>query len=336
MQLLDPSALIEQLAKLLPADSSIETPHDAIAILTHATLTRLGFRLISLSDTAGTVNVEKYEDNVLSLAWNRTGPSSYSFRYAHEQSSMTFLVKIVSLSARVLIHATTLESSRTESYEIELDRFTSRNYWPWTKETSSEPLVNGFVSSTRIADFVFGLQVKIVQKLIPGLRKEGYEEVHEQDQGSSSTGPSNPSTQPEPQRPLRPEPRADDYLPPFRNPLRVGDRDLDPLAGSPFGGFTGPPPLFGGDDGGGMYVGPNHPMFRDRQPGAPERPLPGGGIVPPGARYDPVSPFARPNPPFAAPRRPHMGDPDWDEMPPPGNNVSAFHFSSSHTNTSAE
>src|SRR5882724_10101144 len=39
-----------------------------------------------------------------------------------------------------------------------------------------QPLVHGFISSNRIADFVQSYKLKVVQKLVPGLRKEGYTE----------------------------------------------------------------------------------------------------------------------------------------------------------------
>ena len=343
--LLDPSALIEQLPRLLPSGdgkgSSIQSPQDALALLSHALLTRLSFRLTSISE-ATAAPVESFVENVLPAAWNSAGPASYTFRYAHEQSSLTFLVKVVPLGVRVLIHATALESNRTESYEVELDRFTSRSFWPWPHTSfaegngnAREPLVNGLVSSSRVSDFVFGFQVKIVQKLVPGLRKDGYEEVTEGDQGSSSsaaTAPSSSRMPRQPEVPRRwPEDDDDDYLrqPPLRNPLIIGDRDLDPLGGR--GGF-GPPPLFpGGDDGGGMFVGPNHPIFRDRFP-HPQRGGGGGmggGMVPPGARFDPVGPFGqgplRPGAGGGRGGRPPpggTGDPDWDELRPPGSNVS--------------
>ena len=362
MQLLDPSALLEQLPKLLPLSdsataeasgsssnpigSTIRSPHDALALLVHTILTKLSFRLTSLSDDPSNTTTQSFTNNQLPSNWNASGPGSYTFRYAHEQSSLTFLVKVISLGARLLIHATALESNRTESYEVEIDRFTSRNYWPWPS-TTNEALVNGFVSSSRLSDFVFGFQVKIIQKLVPGLRKDGYEEISETDQGSSSA-PSSSShpqqqQQPRPARPHYPEHDPDEAYPsplaPRRDPLIIGDRDLDPLGR---GGF-GPPPLFGGipgrlpggDDGGGMIVGPNHPMFRDRFQQPQGGFGPGGGMVPPGARFDPVNPFSGPGafgtpgrpggngplgPGGRGPRRPNIGDPDWDEMPPPGNN----------------
>eukprot|EP00050_Salpingoeca_kvevrii_P015259 m.45115 g.45115 ORF g.45115 m.45115 type:complete len:278 (-) comp6229_c0_seq1:1265-2098(-) len=81
-----------------------------------------------------------------------------------------------------------------------------------------------------------------------------------------------------------------------RSPYTVGDRDLDPLAA------MGPP-----GPGGGMLVGPGHPMFQGRGFG-PHNPLRPSG-VPPGARYDPTSPI---------PPNRFGGEPDFDHMRPPG------------------
>ena len=57
----------------------------------------------------------------------------------------------------------------------------------------------------------------------------------------------------------------------------------------------------------GMIMGPSHPIFQGGRP-----PLPSGSElpVPPGARFDPISPVG---PGFYSP-----GDPDFDDLPPPG------------------
>lgn len=132
-----------------------------------------------------------------------------------------------------------------------------------------------------------------------------------------------------------------------RSPLEIGRSDLEPLGGIIPNPFQ-PPSLFGGSgggfSGGGMYVGPSHPMFRDRMDplrsdavgGGRTGPWGGDGYLPPmgappGARFDPVGPFGPgrgPSPGFpegAAPRRgfgPGGGEgaaaPDNDEFMPPG------------------
>eukprot|EP00501_MAST-03F_sp_TOSAG23-6_P001573 GSMAST32.ASY1.ANO1.1637.1 assembled CDS len=83
-------------------------------------------------------------------------------------------------------------------------------------------------------------------------------------------------------------------------------RDVDPF----FGAGIRPAGSFGGDfigrGGGGMSVGPDHPIFgRDSARNGIGGPLPDG--VPPGARFDPFGPGSRG----------HMG-PSPDHLPPPG------------------
>ncbi|KAJ2508922.1 hypothetical protein IWW47_000349 [Coemansia sp. RSA 2052] len=117
------------------------------------------------------------------------------------------------------------------------------------------------------------------------------------------------------------------------NPASVGRDDLNPLGRHhPFG-----PPDMG--EGGGMVVGPGHPMFR--QGGDDDgngRPGPFGGpqalppgAVPPGARFDPIGPFGpRPGPPRpqgglpgrggGGPGRLFSGEPDPDAAEPPNSN----------------
>lgn len=97
------------------------------------------------------------------------------------------------------------------------------------------------------------------------------------------------------------------------NPFSVGGSDLDPLGGRPanfpgFPGSSGPSfgPMGGGGDGGGMFMGPGHPLFGGgagggRFGGQGGVGGSGGGVwggdgwlpqgaVPPGARFDPIGP----------------------------------------------
>ncbi|KAJ2490563.1 hypothetical protein IWW37_003024 [Coemansia sp. RSA 2050] len=131
----------------------------------------------------------------------------------------------------------------------------------------------------------------------------------------------------------RPSLQGSDYsthgAPP--NPASVGCDDLNPL-GHPFGSGVG--------EGGGMVVGPGHPMFRQGGHGGGDdvgRPGTFGGpqalppgAVPAGARFDPIGPFgqmpgpARPlgrqGPPprgSGGPGRLFSGEPDPDAGEPP-------------------
>lgn len=181
-------------------------------------------------------------------------------------------------------------------------------------------------------------QLTIIQKLVPGLRKEGYTESAD---NSTSSGRA-PAPQPDAPEPSRPQPisppiapeRSDIYP---RNPLEIGRRDLEPFPRNPFT----PPSLFPDSNGDGMFVGPDHPIFGGgiRGPGPGGRgPWGGDGFLPPmgappGARFDPVGPGLGPHPGGRIPRGPggfgggggrglpgggNLGDPDNDELMPPG------------------
>ena len=174
----------------------------------------------------------------------------------------------------------------------------------------------------------------IVQKLMPGLKKDGYQEQSSDASTNTGAGPSHPTNTP----PARPEPVAPPYGPdhtsplqlPPRNPLEIGRRDREPFPRNPFA----PPSLFPDNDGDGMLVGPNHPIFGPGLGGRGGRgPWGGDGFLPPlgappGARFDPVGPGLGPHPGGTfpglggrgrgMPGSGNMRDPDPDDLMPPG------------------
>jgi len=324
--LLDPSALLQSLPSLLPLNGkTLGSQYDAIACLLHTALIALGFRLIAVDDAAPASAV--LLDGVLPAEWNNHSPGNYTFRYRHEQSSLEYVVKVAKLGSRTLINAIAVESDKAASLDVSTDDFTSPSFFPYTFTTEgAPPLVHGFISSNRVADIIGQFKVKIIQKLIPSLNKQGYTEQSEENRGeptSASSMPPRPQPYLPPHRPDLPsdlQPRV-----PPQNPLEIGRRDLDPLGlgSNPFA----PPPLFP-SQADGMYVGPNHPIFGGRGQGGGLGRGPWGGDgylppmgAPPGARFDPVGPnfggqggFPR----GGLPGRGNLHGPDNDEFLPPG------------------
>ncbi len=219
--------------------------------------------------------------------------------------------------------------------DITTNDFVSPSFFPHhLGAADAQPLVHGYISSTRITDLVSQFKLKIVQPLIPGLRKEGYTEASIPVTSSSQAPAPTPAMQPAPAQPRIPRfnpdedefpLRAPSHFPP-RNPLEIGRRDLDPIPRNPFN----PPSVFPGGDDDGMFVGPNHPIFGMRGgngsgmrgPWSPDGFLPPMG-APPGARFDPIGPGTGGIPAFPGRGgiggRPRPGlDPDNDEFMPPG------------------
>jgi hypothetical protein len=304
-------------------------------------MTLLSFRLLGVDDSSSTAEID---GNVLPKEWNKAGPDAYTLRYKHDQSSMIFLLKVVKLANRTVVHGIAVESDKTTTLDILTADYMSASFFPHDcAATQTSPLVHGFISSARVKDLMSLFKINILQKIVPGLSKEGYREESSSTnanmpQASSHDRPPPRDRSPPPLDPTNPYARPPS-IPLARNPLSVGRSDLDPIP-NPFS----PPSLFG-NDGDGMIVGPNHPMFRDRfQPGG-IGPLPAGGPpgrrgpwggdgylppmgTPPGARFDPIGPDPDMNP-FGpggrlprAPRR--QGDPSNDEFMPPGFGDSMF------------
>ncbi|KAL5527638.1 hypothetical protein ACEPAG_6439 [Sanghuangporus baumii] len=346
--ILDSSALLSSLPNLLPKSKLLNHPQDAIAALTHAVFSTLGFRLVGVDESSS----GSIPDNILPDNWNAHGPGNYTLRYRHEQSSLEFTVKVIKLGSRTLINGIASETDKTASLDILTNDYVSPSFFPYTaEEQNSTPLVQGFISSNRITDFVDQLRLAIIQKLVPGLRKEGYAEVvDDTSTGTASDAQrqrqnqsrSDARAQPGPSRPIIPPevPRRpsdlESHIPP-ENPLQIGRSDLDPLPLQNQPNPFAPPPLFPANRGDGMYVGPDHPIFGGafgprRDPGNPLGGGPWGGDgflppmgAPPGARFDPV--FPGPLGPGGnrprglggrGPRGQRGGDPDNDEFMPPG------------------
>lgn len=137
---LETATLLGRLQTLLPRSTSspLPQPTDAIAVLVHTIHTALDFRLIpgstpstlvpqagdidraapggqdddTMSETTTAVDQEQGQEgdeavsgNRLPEGWNSRGEDSYSFEYRHEQSSMTFRIRVGRMGGRVQIDA---------------------------------------------------------------------------------------------------------------------------------------------------------------------------------------------------------------------------------------
>jgi hypothetical protein len=343
------------MAASLPKDASpqIKGPYDAVALAVHAGMIAVGFKLEGLgedhrigrldllgsdvgrTDTHPEAHSEASETQPLPSEWNAS--SSYAFRYKHNQSSMEFVVKIGRLGAKATVDGIAIGDDKRASFDFAVKDFVSEGNLPatpveasTTTEDSSRKIQDIFISAGRLSDLGDLLKINIIQKLIPNITKEGYEETAQTTESSSRRGdpyaryPAREPERPEydPLRaedpPARPHPFHDPDAP--RRPFPPGleppgfDDEYDLLRGPRGGGPGGNrnPLNIGHDD---LYptgLGPNDP-FQPNFGGLP-RPGGGGGMhptfddplfggrggqgqgqrgdpqVPGGARYDPVFP----------------------------------------------
>ena len=233
---------------------------------------------------------------------------------------MEYLLKVTRLGDKALVHGVGLGADKTASMEVIARDYVSEGS---LKSGPSDPdlksyLKNTFISAGRMSDLSSLFKTSIIQKLAPGIRKEGYEddtitserpqrqEEPRQPQYDPLRDYRQPPARPYPfddplaESPRRPRPAGDFPPPGFedeheilrpprgipggRNPLPIGERDLYPPGLGPNDPLRmGPGGEFRG--GGGM-----HPTFDDPIFGGQGGAQPYDPHVPFGARYDPVGP----------------------------------------------
>ncbi|KAI9346170.1 hypothetical protein BDR26DRAFT_916608 [Obelidium mucronatum] len=298
------------------SEKTVSKASDLLFAFLHAYLQTLGFRLNPPTSSPDTPT-----SNVLPATWNST-PEAYSLKYSHERSSLSFVLKGVVLADKLLVHCVAVEDGSIYSHEYSLrSTFKDATTFPWKipsvpscasveSETpvltaDENPFLPLFVDGVNgLEGVLYQFKTTIVDKVAPNLNKEGYEASSSSSSRNNTAGGSSSRRDP-----LRDYGREEDggYAPPYPGrgyPGRpipgygTGDIDLDPFGAAP--GLIPPRGGFGGmHPGGGMHVGPDHPMFGGGGGGfGPPGGLYGGpgailppGAVPPNARFDPIGPL---------------------------------------------
>ncbi|PGH17062.1 hypothetical protein AJ80_04935 [Polytolypa hystricis UAMH7299] len=331
-QVLAPQNILEICSRSLGDGGNLNNSWEAVALLGHACMVAVDFRLIGL-DEEQRIETEA-TSQALPREWNAN--STYSFKYAHQQSSMQYLLKISRLGGNAVIFALALGDDKTTSFDLPVKDYISESALPLTLSTDRpDALSHVFISPSRLNDFIGLFKLNVIQKLAPGLQKEGYEDTRQQRAPRpAEERQQQPERQPirDPLRddrfpePARPYPFDDPLAAPPRRPVPPGDFpppgfedeyeiNRPPRGYHPGGGIGGirrpdigerdlyPPglgphdplrPHFGPSGGGGGM----HPTFDDPMFGGNRGEGEGEGYnpqIPPGARYDPVGPGQGPS-----------------------------------------
>ena len=205
-------------------------------------------------------------------------------------------MKVGKLGSKAVIHGLGIGDDKVASFDVAVKEFVSESSLPYTAKpdaSASENLnsLNGvFITAGRIGDFSALVKIQLLQKLIPGLQKEGYQESAQaaserhHEQGRRREGVQ---TQREEiaERERQPPHQPQDPFPPAAMPRPLGDPLVDPPR-RPYRGPDFEPPGFEDEHGvlrppGGGARQPLGPSFGERDlypPGlGPHDPLRVGG-----------------------------------------------------------
>jgi hypothetical protein len=328
-------SILKHMADALPThaqgdtNSDLSSSYEAIALFSHACMIAVGFRLIGFGEgqklgmpptvalpplSLIAITEAELERLAPRLApqWNSSF-GSHSFLYAHSQSSMQYVVKIDRLGGKAEIRGIGLGDERISRFEITAKDYVSSAALPLRitltrngdedRSDLEAKLKEIFISPSRIQDLASEFKLTIIQKLMPGLHKEGYEESANSGRAAAQAArdereeayarrnpPRDPLRDPGLPEPARPYPFQDPLAADPRRPLPQGDfpppgfddeYDLNrPLRGMapPFPG-AGSPFNIGHDDLNPPGLGPNDPLRGSFVGGGGfGLPRPGGGM----------------------------------------------------------
>lgn len=232
-------------------------------------------------------------------------------------------MKVNRLGGKALVFAVALPDDKTAAFEVKVQDYVSEGTIKESNSTSDmhSAVKDIFISPGRMADLSSLFKVNIIQRLAPGIHKEGYQDTpttteqprrHEETRPpqrdpllDDRPGPARPYPFNDPlaAAPRRPVPPGDFAPPDFEDeyemnrpprtlpdhvgdrPLQIGDRDLYPPGLAPHDPLRIGPSSGGFRGGGGMHPTFDDPLFGGQ--GDAQRYDP---RAPPGARYDPIGP----------------------------------------------
>eukprot|EP01126_Amoeba_proteus_P041112 TRINITY_DN4412_c0_g1_i12.p1 TRINITY_DN4412_c0_g1~~TRINITY_DN4412_c0_g1_i12.p1 ORF type:complete len:220 (-),score=44.18 TRINITY_DN4412_c0_g1_i12:702-1289(-) len=165
-------AVIETLKKINPV---VNNKFDALFVLIHAIMQCNGFKLVGLGEEGNTV-----EEKNLPVEWNQS-QDSWSFRYKHYRSSMTFLLKAIRIGNNLLVHGLALEQNEILNLDLEVSKYV---------DTSDNFSVSNFSSLFKsLPELIENVGERFVKKFVPSVQ-----DLERQRNQSSTQSNRNPSS----------------------------------------------------------------------------------------------------------------------------------------------
>ncbi|KAG4306238.1 hypothetical protein PORY_000226 [Pneumocystis oryctolagi] len=305
--------------------SSLKNSYDAVAYLINAYMLSLGFKLLGLGEThcldkpITHSEIKPFFENV-----DGSKDPFYAFRYNFCDKEDIFLIKLLKMDKKLLIFGTKVGNDDTVSCDLLIDHYTRKDFFPYPNENETRSLEDAYISNDKITELINMYKMNVLHKLVPDLKDSHFIENNSYEKMPEKVFKCTDSSF----RPFEEDVNSKFNKQPnipvvHSSPFSIGDTDLHPPG-------IGPRPLIspriGENDSldrmngciNGMYPDRNHPIYTRFK-----RDIPNRTMLPPGARYDPVTPHDNCGigPGYLnnfSSRYRNIGEPDNDDFFPPG------------------
>ena len=171
------AALSEHMIQSLPREPApqLRSPYDAVALLAHACMLAVGFRLVGLGEEGKIPSQSETDDSrPLPPGWNASSESNYAFRYAHSQSSLEYLVKVSRLGSKAVVQGLGIGDDKVHTVDFSVKDFVSESSFPFSlpsetgADSNAQLLRQLFISAGRLTDAGSLLKLRIISKACSG------------------------------------------------------------------------------------------------------------------------------------------------------------------------
>ncbi|QSL64238.1 hypothetical protein MERGE_000393 [Pneumocystis wakefieldiae] len=300
---------------------SLKNSYDAIACLINAYMLNKGYRLLGFGeDDSLDTPLTQSEIRPLSYILNESNDCFYSFLYSLDSKEAVYIVKLLKMDKKMVILGTIMGKGNTVTHDISIDSYTQKDAFPYSNEVEDRSLRDVYVSSEKIQELLKIYQSNFLEKLV--CHSDSNSKRNSPFQGSFPQMPkdnfSSESLKSSTSYKLNLEQRDNQTSNTFD--ISIGSDDLHPPGIGKHPSLTPciiKEPILNEIKGSnnGMYPNRIHPIFSGNRGRKDFR-------LPPGVRYDPVSPndeFGLGLKNMGSPSRifRNVGEPDNDEFLPP-------------------
>ncbi|CCJ30540.1 unnamed protein product, partial [Pneumocystis jirovecii] len=301
--------------------SILKDSYDAIACLINAYMLSLGFKLLGFDENHNfdaPITSSKMKPFFESLSESKD--PFHTFKYSFCNNDDIFLIKLLKMDKKIIILGTKMGNGDIVLCDLLIDHYTQREFLPYPNKEKEGSLEDIYISNAKMIELVETYKTNILHKLVSDLKNSYFEKVNPYEKMSfQAFKHNNPSRLFENPISSKFDRQQIEVPVGHSSPFSIGSSDLHPPgigprpSMSPYIEDNSSDRIYGCLNG--MHLDKNHPMFTRFGKYTPH------GMLPPGARYDPVTPHdnrdIRPgylSNPF---KYGNAGEPDNDEFFPP-------------------
>ncbi|KAG5519212.1 hypothetical protein PMAC_002300 [Pneumocystis sp. 'macacae'] len=309
--------------------SSLKDSYDAIACLINAYMLSLGFKLLGFGENHNLdTPITSSEIKPFFESQSESKNSFHAFKYSFYDSNDAFLIKFLKMDKKIVILGTKMGNEDIVSCDLLIDHYTQKDCLPYPDTEKGSSLENIYISNAKIIELVETYKTNILHKLVSDLKSSYFEKINPYEKMSFQAFKHNTpsrlfensiSSKFDKQTKQQIGQKIDIPVA-HSSSFSIGSSDLYPPgiephpSMSPYIEDNSSDRIYGCING--MYLHKNNPMFTRFGKYTPH------GMVPPGVRYDPVTPYdiysIEPGNLSNPSKSRNTGEPDNDEFLPPG------------------